>query len=58
MIHAFNPSGGKEFSFAHTHPGRPFGLYSLLYDGYRSSFPGIMQPGHGADYPSPIYHCG
>jgi hypothetical protein len=34
---------GRDFS----HPSRP----SLLYNGYRVSFPGVKRPGRGVDHP-------
>jgi hypothetical protein len=32
---------------------RPWGLPSVLYNGYRVSFPGIKRPGRGVDHPPP-----
>jgi hypothetical protein len=32
-------------------PDRPWGLPSLLYNGYRLSFPGLKRPGRGVDHP-------
>jgi hypothetical protein len=43
-----NPGGGEIFS---TRPDRPWGPPSLLYNGYRVSFPGVKRPGRGADHP-------
>jgi hypothetical protein len=37
--------GGRDFP----HPFRP----SLLYTGYRFSFPGVKRPGRGVDHPPP-----
>jgi len=34
-----------------TCPDRPWGLPSLLYNGYRVSFPEVKRPGRGADHP-------
>ena len=36
-FHGSNPGGGEIFR---TRPDRPWGPPSLLYDGYRISFPG------------------
>jgi hypothetical protein len=36
-----------------TRPDRPWGPASLLYDGYRVSFPGVKRPGLGVDHPPP-----
>ena len=36
-----------------TRPDRPCGPPSLLYNGYRISFPGVKRPGRGADHPPP-----
>jgi hypothetical protein len=40
--------GGEIFS---TRPNRPWDLTSLLYNGYRVSFPGVKRPGRGVDHP-------
>jgi hypothetical protein len=42
--------GGEIFR---TSPDRPWGPPSLLYNGYRGSFPGVKRPGHGVDHPPP-----
>ena len=42
---------GIESRIFRTHPDRPRGPPSLLYNGYRVSFPGIKRPGRGVDYP-------
>jgi hypothetical protein len=42
--------GGEIFR---TCPDRPWGLTSLLHSGYRISFPGVQQLGHGIDHPLP-----
>jgi hypothetical protein len=44
-----NPGGGEIFRIR---PARPWGLPSLLYNGYRV-FPGVKRPGRGADPPPP-----
>jgi hypothetical protein len=36
-----------------TRPDRPWGPPSLLFDGYRVSFPGVKRPGLGVDYRPP-----
>jgi hypothetical protein len=36
-----------------THPDRPWGPPSLLYSGYRVSFPGVNRPGRGVNHPPP-----
>jgi hypothetical protein len=43
-----NPGGGEIFR---TRPDRPWGLPSLLYNGYRVSFPGVKRPGREVDHP-------
>ena len=43
-----NPGGRKIFR---THPKRPWGPPSLLYNGYRVSFPGVKRPGRDVKYP-------
>jgi hypothetical protein len=43
-----NPGGGEIFR---TRPDRPWGPPSLLYNGYRVSFPGVKLPGRGVDHP-------
>jgi hypothetical protein len=40
-------------SIFRTSPDRPWGPPSLLYKGYRVSFPGIKRPGRGVDHPPP-----
>jgi len=42
-----NPSGSEIFC---THPDRPWGLSSLLYNGYRV-IPGVKWPGRGVHHP-------
>ena len=37
----------------HTHPDWPWGLHSLLYNGYQVSFPGVKWPGCGINHPLP-----
>jgi hypothetical protein len=36
-----------------THPDRPWDPPSLLYTGYRVSFPGVTRPGRCVDHPPP-----
>jgi hypothetical protein len=49
-VRGSNPGGGEIF---HTHPDRPWGPTSLLYNGYRV-FPRVKKrPGRDAD-PSPL----
>jgi hypothetical protein len=44
------PRFGRGFPY----PSRPaLGSPSLLYNGYRISFPGVKWPGRGVDHPSP-----
>ena len=45
-----NPGGGETF---HIGPDRPWGPPSLLYNGYRVSFPGVNRPGRGVNHPLP-----
>jgi hypothetical protein len=45
-----NPRGVEIFR---TCPDGPWGLPSLLYNGYRVSFPGAKQTGRGANQPPP-----
>ena len=40
--------GGEIFRIR---PYRPWGPPSLLYSGYRVSFPGLMRPGRGVNHP-------
>jgi hypothetical protein len=42
---------GSEIS--RTRPDLPWGPPSLLYNGYRVSFPGVKRPGPGVDHPPP-----
>ena len=49
-VRGSNPSGGEIFR---TRPDRPWGPLSLLYDGYRVSFPGVKRPGRGVNHPPP-----
>jgi hypothetical protein len=41
--------GGGEI--CRSRPDRPWGPPSLLYNGYRVSFPGVKRPGRGVDHP-------
>jgi hypothetical protein len=43
-----NPGGGEIFR---TRPDRPWGPPSLLYNGYRVSFPGVKRLGRCVDHP-------
>jgi hypothetical protein len=47
-VRGSNPGGGE---ILRTRPDRPWGLPSLLYNGYRVSFPGVKRPGRGVDHP-------
>jgi hypothetical protein len=49
-VRGSNLGGGEIFS---TRPDRPWGPPSLLYNGYRFSFPGVKRPGRGVDHPPP-----
>ena len=46
-----NPEGCETFR---TLPRRPWGPPSLLYNGYRVSYPGVKRPRHGVDHPPPL----
>jgi len=46
----FRGGGGEIFRIR---PDRPWGPPSLLYNGYRVSFPGVKRPGRGVDHPHP-----
>jgi hypothetical protein len=48
--HEKNLGGGEIFR---TRPHRPWEPPSLLYNGYRVSFPGVKRPGRGANHPPP-----
>jgi hypothetical protein len=43
-----DPGGGE---IVCSRPDRPWGPPSLLYNGYRVSFPGVKRPGRGVDHP-------
>jgi hypothetical protein len=45
------PLGGEIFR---TRPDLPWVPPSLLYNGYRVSFPGIKRTGHGINHPPPL----
>jgi hypothetical protein len=49
-VRGSNPGGGKIFR---SRPERPWGPPSLLYNGYRVSFPGVKRPGRGVDHSPP-----
>jgi len=42
---------GREGNMFRNCPDRPWGPSSLLYNGYRVSFPVVKGPGRGADHP-------
>ena len=46
-VRGSNPGGGEDFR---TRPERPWGLPSLLYNGYRA-FTGVRRSGRGVDHP-------
>jgi hypothetical protein len=46
----FRLGGGGIFR---TRPDRPWGPLSLLYSGYRVSFPGVKRPRRGVNHPPP-----
>jgi hypothetical protein len=50
-IRGSNPDGGEIFR---SHPDRPWGPHSILYNGYRVSFPGVKRPERGASHPIPF----
>ena len=45
------PEANFMHSSRHLDPDRPWGPPSLLYDGYRVSFPEVKWPGRGVDHP-------
>jgi hypothetical protein len=47
-VRGSNTGGGEIF---HTRTDQPRGPPSLLYNGYRVSFPGVKRPGRGVDHP-------
>ena len=47
-VRGSNPGGGQ---IIRTRPDRPWGPPSLLYSGYRVTFPGVKRPGRGIDHP-------
>jgi hypothetical protein len=49
-VRGSNPGGCEIFR---TRPHRSWGSPSLLYNGYRVSFPGVKRPGRGVDHPPP-----
>jgi hypothetical protein len=49
-VRQWNPGGGEIFR---TRPEWPWGSPSLLYNGYRVTFPGVRWPGRGFDHPPP-----
>ena len=46
-VRGSNPGGGEVFC---TRPDWPWGLPSLLYDGYRVTFPGVKRLGRGVNH--------
>ena len=48
MVQGSNPDGGEIFRMR---PDRPWGPPSVLYNGYRVSFPGVKRPERGVDHP-------
>jgi hypothetical protein len=48
-VRGSNPDG----DIFRTRPDRPWGPPSLLYNGYRFSFPGVKRPGRGVHHPPP-----
>ena len=48
-VRGSNPCEGEVFC---TRPDRSWGLPSLLYKGYRVSFPGLKRPGRGVEHTS------
>jgi hypothetical protein len=47
-VRGSNPGGGEIFR---SRLDRPWGPPSLLYNGYRVSFPGVKRPNRGVDHP-------
>jgi hypothetical protein len=47
-VRGSNPGVGE---ISRTRPDRPWGPASLLYNGFRVSFPGVMWPERGVDHP-------
>ena len=47
-VRGSNPGGGEIFR---SRPDWPWGPPSLLYNGYKVSFPGVKRPGRGVDHP-------
>jgi len=50
MVQGLNPGGGEIFRAC---TDRPWGLSSLIYNGYLGSIPGIKWLGCGVDHPPP-----
>ena len=46
-----SPFMGRGLEIFRNRPNWPWGLPSLLYNGYRVSFPGVKRPGRGIDHP-------
>jgi hypothetical protein len=49
-VRGSNPGGGEIFR---SRPDWPWGPPSLLYNGYRVSFPGVKRRGRGFNHPPP-----
>ena len=49
-VRGSNPDWDKIFYVLKAHPDRPWDPPSLLYNGYRGSFPGVKRPGRGVDH--------
>ena len=49
-VRGSNPGGGEIFRAG---PDRSWGPPSLLYNGYRVSFPGVKRPGRGVEQSLP-----
>jgi hypothetical protein len=51
MVWEWNPGGREVFL---THPDRPMGPPSLIYNEYQVSFLGVKRPRRGVDHPPPF----
>ena len=49
-VRGSNSGGGEIFR---TRPDQPWDPPSLIYNGYRVSYPGVKRPGRGGDHPPP-----
>ena len=52
MVHGLNSNRGKRFFSSPKHPDQLWHRFSLLFDGYHSSFPGLKQLGHDDNSPT------